>query len=167
MLQTTLPAKTSQSNTTSWFIHHNTILTVTTRHILHLTFLLNFWVIQFTSTWPCAFWFGKCMQRTKPDVVMFEVTNHLNFLRLITLQEVSCVLYGYVVVIKSITSCMGIDYCRSHLRTGNWKVCCIYILHRICCVSELSYKKSKNTGLLATQCSIKTATQNKNQVKPL
>ena len=96
---------------------------------------------------------GKCMQRTKPDVVMFEVTNHLNFLRLITLQEVSCVLYGYVVVIKSITSCMGIDYCRSHLRTGNWKVCCMYMLYRISCVLQLSNKNSKNKGLLATQYS--------------
>ena len=123
-------------------------------YIASLTFLLNFWVIQFTSTWPCAFWLVNVCKETKPDVVMFEVTNHLNFLRLITLQEVSCVLYGYVVVIKSITSCMGIDYwVRSHLRTGNWKVCCMYILYRISCVLELSNKNSKNKGLLATQYS--------------
>ena len=154
MLHTTLlPAKTTQSNTTSWFIHHNTILTVTTRHILHLS---HFYWISGSFNSPrhdLAHFDCKCMQRTKPDVVMFEVTNHLSFLRLITLQEVSCVLYGYVVTIKSITSCMGIDYCRSHLRTGNWKVCCMYILYRICCVLELSNKSSKNKGLLATQYS--------------
>ena len=122
-------------------------------YIASLTFLLNFWVIQFTSTWPCAFWLVN---------VCKEQSRMLWCLRSLTIL-ISCVLsrfkkqvaywYGYVVVIKSITSCMGIDYCRSHLRTGNWKVCCMYILYRISCVLELSNKNSKNKGLLATQYS--------------